>query len=90
MKNKKLLDSFAWTNNTGVKPDCEYVEVVTVLSNTYRGKSADFVWGIYPIGSIGKKKYPQTQPCKIPPYDALQPRTIIKYREISEEECDEK
>ena len=67
--NKELLDSFAWTNNTGVKPDCEYVEAVCEISTSkfkiLKNRSERFSWSVAD-NHIYK---------------------IIKYREISKEDC---
>ena len=75
MKNKKLLDSFVWIENTGKIPDCGFVEVVLGNKKIIKGKPFNFLW---------TRRTPRFDYEQNPDYD------IIKYREISEEECDEK
>ena len=76
MKNKDLLDSFIWIENTGKTPSCEYVEVKTSWWQTLRGKPANFHWW-----------HPQ-HTTKLINLDRNTDNYIIKYREISKEEYD--
>ena len=44
MSSEKLLDSFLWTTNTGVFPECEFVEVMLRNKKHMLDKTIQFRW----------------------------------------------
>ena len=46
MNKENLLDSFTWKTNTGVKPDCEYVEIVIKGGTKASGLVSTFYWDV--------------------------------------------
>ena len=78
-----LLVSFLWKINTGVKPDCEYVEVTFRNGNVISGHSSTFYWSL-------PGNWPPPKLCDSDTYASnykyLERSIPSKYREITAEE----